>query len=113
MQQSVQRLGRRTLEIPEGNLVLLHDHPEGHYKIQDKYKNGEFLVIGKQQEANVYLIKPVSGKAQCGWSTNTNYQDVKKPRRVKDLLVHNLLKKGFIFLLLIQNYKYPNHPKQL
>ena len=33
MQKSAKRLNQRSLEIPEGNLVLVHDHPEGHNKI--------------------------------------------------------------------------------
>ena len=31
--------GGKTLHIPEGNLVLLKDHPEGHNKIQDNCKS--------------------------------------------------------------------------
>ena len=61
MQKSAKRLNQKLLEILEGNFVLLHDHPEGHNKIQDKYKNEEFVVVGKHPEPNVYCIKPVNG----------------------------------------------------
>ena len=60
-QKNTERLNKKLLEIPEGNLVLLCDHPEGHNKIQDKYKNEEFVVVGNHSEPNVYCIKPVSG----------------------------------------------------
>ena len=49
------------LEIPEGNLVLLCDHPEGCNNIQDKYKSEKFVVVGKHPEPNVHHIKPVNG----------------------------------------------------
>ena len=49
------------LEILEGNLVLLQNHPEGHNKIQDRYKSEKFVVLGKCPEPNVYCIKPVNG----------------------------------------------------
>ena len=61
MQKSAGRLNQKLLEIPEGNLVLLWDHPEGHNKIQDKYKSKKFMVVGKCPEPNVYCIKPVNG----------------------------------------------------
>ena len=51
----------KSLEIPEGNLVLLCNHLEGHNKIQDKYKSEKFVVVGKCPEPNVYCIKPVNG----------------------------------------------------
>ena len=43
MQKSAARLNQKSLEILEGNLVLLHNHPEGHNKIQDKYKSEKLL----------------------------------------------------------------------
>ena len=55
MQTSVKRLNEKLLEITEGNLVLLHNHPEGCNKIQDKYKNEEFVVIGKHPEPKCVL----------------------------------------------------------
>ena len=54
--------GGKALKIPIGNLVLLCDHPEGHNKIQDNYKNELFVVESKHQELNVYIIKPLNGK---------------------------------------------------
>ena len=61
MQKSAGRLNQKSLEILEGNLVLLRDHPESCNKIQDKYKSEKFVVVGKHPEPNVYCIKPVNG----------------------------------------------------
>ena len=61
MQKSAGRLSKKSLEILEGNLVLLWDHPEGHNKIQDKYRSEKFVVVGKHPEPNGYCIKPVNG----------------------------------------------------
>ena len=44
-----------------GKLGFIMDHPEGHHKIQDKYKSKKFVVVGKDPEPNVYCIKPVNG----------------------------------------------------
>ena len=54
-------MNQKSLEILEGNLVLLHNHPEGHSEIQDKYKSEKFMVVGKHPEPIVYHIKPVNG----------------------------------------------------
>ena len=54
MQKSAGRLNQKSLEILEGNLVLLPDHAKGHNKIQDKYKSEKFVVVGKHPEPNVY-----------------------------------------------------------
>ena len=44
--------------IPIGNHVLLRDHPEGHNKIQDRYKTDVYVVVGHhQEEPNVYYIQ--------------------------------------------------------
>ena len=59
-EKSAVRLNLKPLEIPDRTLVLLCDHPEGHNKIQDKYKSEKFVVVGP--EPNVYCIKPVNGK---------------------------------------------------
>ena len=61
MQKSTERLNQKALEIPEENLVSLCDHLVGHNKIQDRYKNEEFVLFGKDPEPNVYHIKPVNG----------------------------------------------------
>ena len=69
MQKSAGRLNQKWLEILEGNLVLLQDHPEGCNKIQDRYNSKKFVVVGKCQEPNVYLIKPVNGNGP-EWMVN-------------------------------------------
>ena len=38
VEKSVSWADGKALNIPLGNLVLLHDHPESHNKVQDKYK---------------------------------------------------------------------------
>ena len=44
--------------IPVGNHVLLHNHPEGCNKIQDRYKTDVYVVVGHhQEEPNVYYIQ--------------------------------------------------------
>ena len=52
----------KDLKIPMGNLVLLHDHPEGPNKIQDYYKSELYVIELKHQDPNVYEIKPLCGK---------------------------------------------------
>ena len=42
-------------------MVLLHDYPEGHNKIKNKYKSEEYVVIVRHLEPNAYCIKPVDG----------------------------------------------------
>ena len=69
MQKSDGRLNQKSLEILEGNLVLLRDHPEGHSKIQDRYNSEKFLVVGKIPKPNVYLVKPVHGN-DPEWTVN-------------------------------------------
>ena len=44
-EQSALRTGGKELSIPKGNLVLLQDHSEGHNKIQDHFKDQEFVVM--------------------------------------------------------------------
>ena len=57
MQCSKAHAGRKSLLIPVGNHVLLRDHPEGHNKIQDRYKPDIYMVVGHHQEPNVYYIQ--------------------------------------------------------
>ena len=57
----MERSNQKSLEIPEGNLVLLHDHQEGHNEIQHKYKNEECVVVVGCPVSNVYHIKLVNG----------------------------------------------------
>ena len=61
-EKSVSWAGGKALEIPIGNLVLLHDLPEGCNKIQDYYRNELFIMESKHQDPNVYIIKPLNGK---------------------------------------------------
>ena len=61
-EKSVSWAGGKALSIPIGNLVLLHDHPEGKNKIQDNYKNELFVMESQHQDPNVYTIKPLNGK---------------------------------------------------
>ena len=60
-EQSALRTGSKELSIMEGNLVLLWDHPKGHNKIQDHFKDQELAVVKQLYKPNVYQIKPVSG----------------------------------------------------
>ena len=58
----VEKAGRKDLYIPEGNVVLLRDHPEGRNKIQDGYKSELFKVVKHVTNPdNVYIIVPVKG----------------------------------------------------
>ena len=52
-EKSVSQAGGKTLKIPIGNLVLLHDHPEGRNKIQDHYKSKLFVMESKHRDPNV------------------------------------------------------------
>ena len=61
-EKSVSLAGGKVLSIPIGNLVLLHDHPEGWNKIQDNYKNELFVMESQHQDPNVYTIRPLNGK---------------------------------------------------
>ena len=62
VEKSVYWAGGKDLEIPIGNLVLLHDHPEDQNKIQDHYKSKLFVMESKYQDPNVYKIKPLCRK---------------------------------------------------
>ena len=62
VEKSVSQAGGKDLAIPIGNLVLLHDHPEGQNKIQDHYKRELFVIESKHRDPNVYKIKPLCGK---------------------------------------------------
>ena len=62
VEKSVSWAGGKALEILIGNLVLLCEHPEGHNKIQDNYKNELFVMELKHQDLNVYIIKPLNHK---------------------------------------------------
>ena len=66
IKQSAEKSGSqaagKALDIPIGNLVLLHDYPEGQNKIQGNYKSELFVVDSKLENNNVYTIKPLNGK---------------------------------------------------
>ena len=61
-EKSVTWPGGKDLKIPIGNLVLLHDHPEGWNKIQDHYNSKLFVMELKHWEPNVYKIRPLCWK---------------------------------------------------
>ena len=50
----------KELVIPIGNHVLLRDHPEGHNKIQNRFKSDVYVVVGHHKEPNVYYIRLLS-----------------------------------------------------
>ena len=47
----------KELVIPIGNHILLHDHLEGHNKIQNRYKSDIYVMVGHHDEPNVYYIQ--------------------------------------------------------
>ena len=47
-----------------GNLVLLHDHPEGHNKIQNNNEDQIYVVTGHHTHRNAYFVKPLGSKIQ-------------------------------------------------
>ena len=55
-------VGGKDLLIPVGNLVLLHNHPEGCKKIQDNNKDQIHVVTGYHSHRNAYFIKPLGAK---------------------------------------------------
>ena len=56
--------GGKNLVIPVGNLVLLHDHPEGPNKIQDNNKDEIYIATGHHDNRNAYFVKPLYSKCQ-------------------------------------------------
>ena len=64
------------MEIPEGKLVLLWDHPKDCNKIEAHYNNQEFLMVKRHLDLNVYKIKPVNGEGPV-WVINQHiFQDL-------------------------------------
>ena len=90
-QKSAARLNQKLQEFPEGNLVLLCNHQEGHNKIQDKYKSEKFVVVAKHPEPNVYHIKPVNGNGPSRQSINANFRISVKPKMMEDLPVLKII----------------------
>ena len=108
MQKSVGRLNQKSLEIPEGNLVLLQDHPEGHNKIQDKYKSEEFVVVGKCPEPNVYCINPVNGNGPEQTVNRHQLQDLGKTQNDGGLTSPQNIHDG----VQVPSFNPKNHDKQ-
>ena len=52
-------VGVKDLLIPVGNLILLHDHPEGQNKIQNNNKDQLYIVTGHHKHRNAYFVKTV------------------------------------------------------
>ena len=77
-EKSVSWAGGKALEIHIGNLVLLHDHPEGQNKIQNHYKSELFVMESKQQDPNVYNIKPLSRKGPMPMVNQQQFFDIQK-----------------------------------
>ena len=52
-EQSALRTWGKELSITKGNLVLLWDHPKGYNKIQDHFKDQEFVMVEQLCKPNV------------------------------------------------------------
>ena len=78
MDKSVSWAGGKDLKIPIGNLVLLHDHPEGQNKIQDHCKSELFVIESKHWDPNVYKIKPLCGKGPMHMVNQQQLFDLQK-----------------------------------
>ena len=77
-EKSVSWARGKALEIPIGNLVLLHDHLEGQNKIQDNYKSKLFVVESKHQDPNVYNIKPLLWVGSYAYGELVTVSDLQK-----------------------------------
>ena len=77
-EKSLSQLRGKDLEIPMGNLVLLHDHPEGQNKIQDHYKSELYIMESKHWDPNVYKIKPLCGKGPMHMVNRQQLFDLQK-----------------------------------
>ena len=67
VEKSVSQEGGKALHIPIGNLVLLHDHPEGQNNIQDNYKSKLFVVEYKHQDPKFIPLSHLMGRVLCIW----------------------------------------------
>ena len=83
-QISAQRQKNKSLDILDGNLVLLQNHSEGYNKIQDKYKKTEFVMVHRHAEPNVYDIKPVNGNGPVHTVNQCQLQDLERTQENKD-----------------------------
>ena len=64
MQRSKAHTSRKSLTIPVGNYVLLHDHPDGQNKIQDWYKPDIYVMVAHHQEPSVYYIQLLNSECK-------------------------------------------------
>ena len=62
----------------------MRDHPEGHNKIQDHFKDREFVVVKQLHEPNVYRIKPVNGVGPERVVNCRQLQDLQRAHDDKD-----------------------------
>ena len=109
-QKSTERLNQKSLEIPEGNLVLLCDHLEGCNKIQDRYKSEELQLLACAQ-SQMYTVSSLSMAMALHRPLITdNSKILGEPRMMEDLPVFRIIMMGYKFPLLIQNQIWPNHP---
>ena len=76
MEQSALRSGGKELSFPEDYLILLHGHPDGNNKKQDKFKDQEFTMIKRLWEPNAYCKRLVNDKVP---------QQVVNKRQLQDL----------------------------
>ena len=111
MQKSAGRLNQKSLEIPEGILVLLQDHPEVCNKIQDRYKSEKFVVVGKCLEPNVYHIKPVKGNGPEWMVNRCQLQDLGETQIDGGLTSPQMIMMEYKFPPSILKLWLINHPK--
>ena len=97
--ESAQRQKSKLLDIPGGNLVLLQDHLEGCNKIQDKYKEPEFVMVHRHTIQISMTLNLSMVRAWCILSTDASYRILREPKKIKDLKILMLLIKGCKSLL--------------
>ena len=72
--------------ISKGNLVLFQGHLKGHNTIKNHYKSNLYGMVDQQQDTNVYLIKPLSGKCPLLKFNHLQLYDLQKTKHeLKDL----------------------------
>ena len=86
VENSLSWAGGKALKIPTGNMVLLHDHPEGWNEIQDHYKSELFVMESKHRDLNVYSIKLLCGKGPMHTVNQQQLFDL--PKSQGDNLLH-------------------------
>ena len=86
VEKSVFQAGGKTLDVPIGNLALLHDHPEGQNKIHDNYDSEVFVMESKHQGPNVYTIKPLNGKGPMHMVNQQQLFDLQKSQGDSNLV---------------------------